>query len=182
SPTPQMTFVVKTEVDPTALFPAVKGAIREVNRNQTFAKTATMEELVADSLRQRRFNLFLLGCFAVLALVLAGVGIYGLISYSTKQRTREIGIRMALGAQRRDILQLIMGQGLRMTLIGVAIGLAGSLALTRVMKTLLFGISATDPATFVLIALLLTVIALLACYLPARRAAKVDPLAALRYE
>jgi putative ABC transport system permease protein len=182
SPTPQMTYVVKTTGDPGSMLPAVKGAIREVNRNQTFSKTATMEELVGDSLRQRRFNLFLLGSFAVLALGLAGLGIYGVMSYSTKQRTHEIGVRMALGAQTRDILRLFVGEGLSLALIGVVIGVAGSLLLTQLMKGLLFGVSASDPATFAMIATLLMMVALLACYVPARRASKVDPLVALRYE
>jgi len=182
SPTPQMTFVVKTTPDAAAMLPAVKTAIREVNRNQTFSKTATMDQLVNDSLKQRRFNLFLLVAFASLALVLAGIGVYGSINYSTRQRTHEIGLRMALGAQSGDVLRLIVGHGLGLSLIGIAIGLIASLLLTRLMKGLLFGISATDPVTFVAISLLLTSIGLLASWIPARRATKVDPLVALRYE
>jgi putative ABC transport system permease protein len=182
SPTPQMTFVVKTAGDPSAMLSAVKGAIREVNRNQTFSKTATMEQLVGDSLLRQRFNLLLLGSFAVLALGLAGIGIYGLISYSTKQRTHEIGLRMALGAQSADVIRLIVGQGLMLALTGIAIGLVASFALTRLMKGLLFGVSATDPVTFIVISLLLASIGLLASWIPARRATKVDPLVALRYE
>ena len=182
SPTPQMTFLVKTTADAGAMLPAVKSAIREVNRNQTFSKAETMEQLVADSLKQRRFNLFLLVTFAVLALALAAIGVYGSINYSTRQRTHEIGLRMALGAQQRDVLRLIVGHGLGLSLIGIGIGLAASLALTRLMKGLLFGISATDPLTFVAISLLLTSIGLLASWIPARRATKVDPLVALRYE
>jgi putative ABC transport system permease protein len=182
SPTPQMTFVVKTAGDPGSMLSAIKGAIREVNRNQTFSKTATMEQLVGDSLRQQRFNLLLLSSFAVLALGLAGLGIYGVMSYSTKQRTHEIGLRMALGAQSRDVLRLIVGQGLVLALTGIAIGLIASFALTRLMRGLLFGISATDPLTFISISLLLTLVGLLASWIPARRATKVDPLVALRYE
>ena len=182
SPTSQMTFVVKTTADAGAMLPSVKAAIRAVNPNQTFSKTATMEQLIGDSLRQRRFNLFLLGSFAVLALALAGLGIYGLMSYSTRQRTHEIGVRMALGAQRRDILKLFIGQGLLLTLIGVVIGLAGALALTRLMAGLLFGVTPTDALTFATVPVCLIVVALLACYVPARRATKVDPLVALRYE
>ena len=182
SPTPRMTFVVKSTPDPAAMLPAVKSAIREVNPNQTFSKAATMEQLVDDSLKQRRFNLFLLVTFAVLALVLAGIGIYGSINYSTRQRTHEIGLRMALGAQQRDVLRLIVGHGLGLSLIGIGIGLAASFALTRLMKGLLFGVSATDPLTFIAISLLLILIGLLASWIPARRAIRVDPLVALRYE
>ncbi|HSS19142.1 MAG TPA: ABC transporter permease [Pyrinomonadaceae bacterium] len=182
SPNTQMTFVVKTTADPASLLPAVKNAIREVNHNQTFAKTATMKELVADSLKQRRFNLFLLVSFALVALILAGVGVYGSINYSTKQRTQEIGLRMALGAQSFDVLRLIVGQGLVLSLLGVGIGLVGSFGLTRLMRGLLFGISPTDPLTFAAIALLLTAIGVVASWIPARRAMKVDPLEALRYE
>ncbi len=182
SPTTQMTFVVKTTPDAAAMLPAVKSAIREVNPNQTFSKSATMEQLVNDSLKQRRFNLFLLVSFAVLALLLAAIGVYGSINYSTKQRTHEIGLRMALGAQPRDVLRMVVGHGLALSLGGIAIGLAASFALTRLMKGLLFGISATDPMTFLGISVLLTAIGLLASWIPARRATKVDPLVALRYE
>ncbi len=182
SPTTQMTFVVKTTPDAAAMLPAVKSAIREVNRNQTFSKTATMDQLVNDSLRQRRFNLFLLVSFGVLALVLAGIGVYGSINYSTRQRTHEIGLRMALGAQAGDVLRLIVGHGLALSLTGIAIGLIASFVLTRLMKGLLFGISATDPFTFIAISVLLALIGLLASWIPARRATKVDPLVALRYE
>ncbi len=178
--TPQMTFVVKTKVDPAAMLPLVKTAIREVRPNQTFAKTATMDQLVSESLRQRRFNLVLLVSFAVLALVLAGIGVYGSINYSTRQRTHEIGLRMALGAQPRDVLRMVVGHGLVLALLGIGIGLIASFALTRLMKGLLFGISATDPITFAGISLLLILIGLLASWIPARRATKVDPLVALR--
>jgi putative ABC transport system permease protein len=182
SPSTQMTFLVRTNSDPAALLGPVKAAIREVNRNQTFSKTATMEQLVNDSLKQRRFNLFLLVFFAVLALLLAGIGVYGSINYTTRQRTHEIGLRMALGAQAGDVMRLVIGQGLLLAMLGVAIGLVASLALTRVLKGLLFGISTTDPITFAGISLLLMLIGLLASWLPARRATKVDPLIALRYE
>ncbi len=182
SPTPQMTFIVKTRPEASGLLASVKTAIREVNPNQTFAKTATMEELVNESLKQRRFNLFLLVSFAGLALVLAGIGVYGSINYSTRQRTHEIGLRLALGAQTSDVLRLIVGHGLALSLTGVAIGLVASFALTRLMSGLLFGISATDPLTFVSISLLLISIGFVASWIPARRATKVDPLVALRYE
>lgn len=182
SPGSYMTFLVKTTNDPAAQLAAVKRAIREVNPNQTFAKTATMEELVSDSLKQRRFNLFLLGLFAAIALLLATIGIYGSISYSTRQRTNEIGLRIALGAQSRDVLRLIVGHGVGLALVGVAIGLGAAFLLTRAIKSLLFGVSPTDPLTFVGISILLLLTALIASFIPARRATKVDPLVALRSE
>ena len=177
-----MTFVVKTAKDPAAQLAVVKRAIREVNPNQTFARTATMEELVSDSLKQRRFNLLLLGLFAVIALLLASIGIYGSISYSTRQRTSEIGVRIALGAQSRDVLRLVVGQGVGMALVGVAIGLGAAFLLTRAIRSLLFGVSPTDPITFIAISVLLLLTALIASVIPARRATKVDPLVALRSE
>jgi putative ABC transport system permease protein len=182
SPTPRMTFVVKTGPDAASMLPAVKSAIREVNRNQAFSTTATMEQLVNESLKQRRFNLFLLVSFALLALVLAGIGVYGSINYSTRQRTHEIGLRMALGAQAGDVMRLVVGHGLALSLTGIGIGLIASFALTRLMKGLLFGVTASDPVTFIGISLLLAVIGFLASWIPARRAARVDPLVALRNE
>ncbi|HEY0763617.1 MAG TPA: ABC transporter permease [Pyrinomonadaceae bacterium] len=177
-----MTFLVKTKTEPAAQLASVKRAIREVNPNQTFARTATMEELVSDSLKQRRFNLSLLGLFAAIALLLATIGIYGSISYSTRQRTNEIGVRIALGAQTLDVLRLIVGQGVGLALVGVAIGLAAAFLLTRTIKSLLFGVTPTDPLTFVAISVLLIVTAFIASLIPARRATKVDPLVALRSE
>ncbi len=182
SPSSYMTFLVKTTTEPASQLAAVKRAIREINPNQAFAKTATMEELVTDSLKERRFNLFLLGLFAVIALLLATIGIYGSISYSTRQRTNEIGVRIALGAQSRDVFRLIVGQGVGLALIGVAVGLGAAFLLTRAIRSLLFGVSPTDPLTFVAISLLLLVTAVIASLLPARRATKVDPLVALRNE
>jgi ABC-type antimicrobial peptide transport system permease subunit len=139
-----------------------------------------MDEVLEATLGQRRMTMLLLGSFAAMAMLLALVGIYGVIAYSVAQRTREVGIRRALGAQRGDIVRLVLGQGLGLTLAGVVLGIGGALALTRVMERLLFHVSATDPTTFVAIALLLVVVALAASYIPARRAARIDPMAALR--
>jgi putative ABC transport system permease protein len=182
SPTPQMTFIVKTSIDSPFLLPTVKSAIRSVNVNQTFARTTTMDQLISDSLRPQQFNLFLLGSFSVLAMTLAATGVYGLISHTTKQRTREVGVRMALGASRRDILMLLLKQGLTPALLGIVLGLIASIALTNLMKDLLFGVSAADPFTLALMAIMIMVIAVIACYLPARKAARIDPMKALRYD
>jgi putative ABC transport system permease protein len=182
SPYGSMTYVVRTAADSLTLLPAVKKEIWAVNKNLPFTSTATVEQLVSRTLDQRRFTLLLLGSFAALALLLAAVGLYGLISFTTRQRTHEIGVRMALGAQARDITRLVVREGLLLALPGVAIGVAGAWALTRFLSGLLFGVSATDPVTFAALSTLLLVVALLACYIPARRAAKVDPMVALRYE
>jgi putative ABC transport system permease protein len=141
-----------------------------------------MDQVISDSIGPQRFNMLLLGIFALVALILAVVGIYGVMSYSVSQRIHEIGVRMALGAGRRDVLSLVVGQGMRLALVGIAIGLAASFTLTRLMESLLFGVSATDPGTFVMIAGTLGTVAFLACYVPARRAARVDPMVALRHE
>jgi len=178
---PRALFIRATG-DPLSLVAAVKSQIWAVDKDQTIWAVRAMDEIVSSSLAPRRFNLLLLGVFASLALVLASVGIYSVISYAVSQRTREIGVRMALGAHAGDIIKMIIGQGLALTLVGVATGLLASLALTRWMESLLFGVSATDPLTFAGVALLLTLVALLACWIPARRATRVDPLVALRSE
>jgi putative ABC transport system permease protein len=179
---PVMNLVVRTSSDPNLLASAVRSEIQAVDKDQPVFNIKTMDQLLSESVAQRRFSMMLLGAFAVLALLLAAAGLYGVMSYLVGQRTHEIGVRMALGAQSVDVLRLILGQGLRLTLIGIAIGLLAAFALTRVLTTLLYGVKATDPATFVSIPLLLTLVALLACYVPARRAMKVDPMIALRNE
>ena len=182
SPSGSTIFVVRTKGDPNALLQSLKARIWESNSTQPFYAVTTMDQLVSNSLKARRFNLMLLGVLAVLALTLASVGIYGVISFTTGQRTHEIGVRMALGAQARDILKLVVGKGMALTLLGIAIGAVASLAVMRSLSSLLFNVSPTDPITFGFIALLLASVALLACFFPARRATKVDPLIALRYE
>jgi len=164
------------------LFDAIRGLLREMNGQQVVYRPQTMEEIVAATLAARRFSMDLLGVFAALALVLASVGIYGVISYLVGQKTREIGLRVALGARRGDVLGLVLGSGVRMALAGVLVGLVAALSLTRLLASLLYGVSATDPLTFGGVALILTAVALLASYLPARRALRVDPMEALRLE
>lgn len=178
----QSSFVVRTTGDPMLLSAAIQSEMRQLDPGLPVRNLRSMEQLVSRSIAPQRFNLSLLSLFAALGLVLAAVGIYGVMAYSVSQRTHEIGLRMALGAQARDVLKLVVKQGIALALVGVVLGLIASFALTRLMKNLLFGVSATDPAILAGVALLLTGVALLACYIPARRATKVDPLVALRYE
>ena len=179
---PSMDLAIRTNGEPTSFAGAVRNVIRGLDKDLPIFRVTVMEELVADSMAQRRFAMTLLVIFAGVALVLAAVGLYGVMSYSVTQRSHEIGIRMALGAQGSDVVKMVVRQGIGLALVGVAIGLAGAFALTRLMATLLFGVKASDPLTFASIAVLLTLIALLACFVPARRATKVDPMIALRYE
>jgi predicted permease len=174
--------VVRASSDPMALVGALRNQVHLLDRDLPISDIRTMSQIVSRSVAQRRFTLTLLGVFSAIAMLLAAVGIYGVMSYLVTQRTREIGIRRALGAQASDVLRLVVGQGLLLTLSGVAAGLVVSVVLTRVLKTFLFGVSPTDPLTFLAVALLLTSVALLACYIPARRATRVDPMVALRYE
>jgi putative ABC transport system permease protein len=177
-----MFLAIRANGDPLAYTGALRAAVWAVDPTQPVSDIRLMGDYVYSSAAQPRFNLLLLVTFALLALVLAAVGIYGVMSYSVTQRTHEIGIRLALGAQPRQIIRLVVGQGLGLVALGLGLGVAGAIAVTRLMATLLFGISATDPMTFALVASILAGVALLACYLPARRATKVDPMIALRYE
>lgn len=178
----RMNLAVRTSVDPKSTVSAIQAAIREVDKDQPVYQIQTIDELIGDSVGTRRFALTILILFSVLALVLAVSGIYGVISYSVTQRTQEIAIRMALGAQGADVLRLVLVQFMRLTLVGVALGLVAAYALTRLMTSLLFGVTATDVTTFVLVSICLSLVALVACLIPARRATRVDPLVALRYE
>jgi putative ABC transport system permease protein len=177
-----MTYMLRTSGNAETLANAARREILAIDKDQPVSDIRTMESWLADSIARTRFGTTLLGAFAGLALILAAIGIYGVMSHSVAQRESEIGVRMALGAQARDVLRLVLRHGLSLVLVGVALGLLGALALTRVLGSLLYGVTATDPLTFAAIALLLTAVSWLACYLPARRATRVDPLTALRYE
>jgi putative ABC transport system permease protein len=176
------TLVVRTSSDPAALVPALRRELAGASSELAVYDVQTMEGRLAATILLRRFSMLLLGVFAALALLLASVGIYGVISYAVAQRRHEIGIRMALGASPGDVLRMVVRQGMALALAGVAVGLVASLALTRLLAGLLYGVSARDPLTFGTVAALLAAVALLACLVPARRATKVDPTTALRYE
>jgi putative ABC transport system permease protein len=181
-PWPFMRIVVRTKSDPLIFADSIRTEVQAVDKDQPVDKITTMSSVVAASIATRRFYMQLLGSFAALAFILAAVGIYGVVSYSVAQRTREIGIRMALGAKQTDVLRLVLVEGFWLTMLGVAFGLAGAFAATRLLTDLLFEVKPTDPMTFIALSTLLAVVALLASYIPARRAMKVDPWVALRYE
>jgi putative ABC transport system permease protein len=178
----QLSVVLRTAAEPLLETAALRSALAEIDSNQPLVKVRTMEENMASTAAQPRFRTWLIGIFAALALALAGIGVYGVMSYTVTQRTNEIGIRVTLGAQPGDVFRTVVGEGLRFALLGVGCGLVAALALTRVLKSFLFGVSAQDPLTFAGVALLLTLVGLAASFFPARRATRVDPIVALRYE
>jgi putative ABC transport system permease protein len=177
-----LVFVIRSANDPGAVAAAVRNELRHVDSQVPIYDVKTMDQVLHTVTARPRFLTFLLVLFSGVAVLLAAIGIYGIMSYTVAQGRREIGIRAALGAQRRDLLQMVLRKGLKLTLIGIALGLIGAFGLTRLMSNLLFGVSATDPMTFAGVTLLLVIVALVASYLPARRATKIDPLVALRYE
>lgn len=181
-PQPNMALVIRTPNDPNALAGSVRSVIKSADSDLPVFRVRTMDQFVADSMTQRKFALLLICVFACLALLLSAIGLYGVMAYSVTQRTHELGLRMALGAQASDVLKLVVKQGMLLAVVGLAIGVVGAIFLSRLMKTMLFNVSATDPLVFVAIALTLAAVALLACFVPARRATKVDPMVALRYE
>jgi putative ABC transport system permease protein len=182
SPWPNAYLVVRTATNPMTVDNSVRRTIRQTDKDLPIAESKTMEQVMSGALSEPRFRTTLLGLFAALALVLAAIGIYGVISHSVTQRTHEIGLRMALGAERKDVLELVMRQGMTLVLTAVAIGLAGALALTRVLSGLPYGVRPNDPLTLAGVSTVLITTAMLACYMPARRATKVDPMEALRHE
>ncbi|MFY9803858.1 MAG: ABC transporter permease [Candidatus Acidiferrales bacterium] len=181
-PESDMDLLVKSPRDPSALTSEIRGVVAGVDKDQPVFAIATMDKIVSDGVSAPRLTLLLLGLFSALALILAAIGIYGVISYSVAQRTHEIGVRMALGAQRADVLRMVLGQGGKIALAGIVIGMIAAFGLTRLMSGLLFSVSSADPATFAAVSALLVLVAIFACYIPARRAMRVDPIVALRYE
>ena len=177
--------VVRSPLDASTLLPEIRRAVYGVGGDQPIYGVHTMREMVSESMSSQRFPMVLLGTFAGLALLLASIGIYGVISYSVSQRVHEVGIRMALGAEKRDVFRMVVGQGLALALTGLAIGVVAALLLTRLLSSfslLLYGVRANDPITFTTVSGILLLVAVLACYIPARRATRVDPMVALRYE
>ncbi len=177
-----MHLTVKTSVAPRSVLAAIRGDLHALDGGLAVFRPRTMDEVVAEAMQDTSEQTMLLGIFASLALLLAAVGIYGVMAYVVTQRTHEIGVRMALGAQQHDVLRQVLGEGSRLTAIGVGLGLAAAFALTRLLHSLLFGVSANDPYTFAGVSILLSLVAMAACYIPARRASRVDPMVALRYE
>src|SRR5262249_36061673 len=177
-----MSVVVRSTAAPLGLVNAIQNEVWALDRNMPVSNVKTMEQRLGEAMAQPRFSALLLGLFAALALLLAAIGIYGVISYTVQQRAHEIGVRMALGASACDVLKLVVGRGLALTLTGVGLGVLGAFALTRLISGLLYGVKTTDPWTFVAMPVLLALVALVACYIPARRATKGDPVGALHYE
>jgi putative ABC transport system permease protein len=181
-PTSQLTMVTRTTADPRSVIPKMRNCIFALDKDQPLFEVATMEQLLSDSIALRRFSMLLLLVFAGLAMVLSIIGIYGVISYSVTQRTREIGVRLALGARGADILKMVVGHGMVLTATGILIGVIVAFVLTRILSNLLYGISPTDPLVFVFVPLVLAAAALSSCLIPAYRATKVNPIVALRFE
>ena len=177
-----MDLLVRTSADPRSFVSAVRSAIRFADKTAPVFNVSTLEDALRDQVAPRRFQAFLLSLFASLAAILSGIGVYGLMHYSVSQRTHEIGVRIALGAQPLEVIRLVLGQGGRVVLLGILIGFGGALSIGRVLSSLLFGVTATDPVTFLVVTLLLCVVALAACFIPARRAMRIDPIVALRHE
>jgi putative ABC transport system permease protein len=175
-------WVVRTDNDPKAIAASVRAAVWDIDKDLPITRIRTMEEVRSMAVMSPRLNLLLFGLFAALALLLASIGIYGVTAYGVARRTREIGIRIALGANRSDVVRSVVSQSIRLVTIGLLLGLTGAFALTRLMTSMIYGVSSSDPATFSAVAFLLMCVALVACYVPARRAMRVDPIVALRYE
>jgi putative ABC transport system permease protein len=179
---PLVNVAVRTDASPAAILPALRRVNSDLNPEQVISNVQTMNEVVGGTIAQPRFTTMLLGGFAVVALLLAMIGVYGVISYSVERRTNEIGIRMALGAERSTVFRLVLGEGMRLALIGAVVGIVAALALTRLLQGMLYGVSAHDPLTYAAVAAVLASVAAVACWLPAWRATRVDPIVALRYE